>query len=176
MASRFAGQNSASDFKTAEYCRPSGYWNRPALGVHTREASSGRHLGRNNSLDARAGKRKSRHRWRRHRAIERFTMKQILRSGSVCNGSIVYSLHRGRSRRALVRVVLDCCGLYRVAWPDIGLSDLANLTRCKAAAREWAERNTVLEDRKTNVARRLKSLDNFWWSWSYIAQYVRGAA
>ena len=90
--------------------------------------------------------------------------------------TIVYSLHSGRSRRALVRVVLDCCGLYRVAWPDIGLSDLANLTRCKAAAREWAERNTVLEDRKTNVARRLKSLDNFWWSWSYIAQNVRGAA
>ena len=167
MASRFAAQDAASDFKTAEYCRPSGYWNRPALGVHTRGAGSGRHLGR---------KRKSRHRWRRHRAIERFTMKQILRSGSVCNGSIVYSLHRGRSRRALVRVVLDCCGLYRVAWPDIGLSDLANLTRCKAAAREWAERNTVLEDRKTNVARRLKALDNFWWSSSCVAQNIRGAA
>src|SRR5262249_53074481 len=69
MASRFAGQNAASDFKTAEYCRPSGYRNRPALGVHTRDAGTGRHLGQ---LDARAGKRKSRHRWRRHRAIERF--------------------------------------------------------------------------------------------------------
>jgi len=62
MASRFAGQNSASDFKTAEYCRPSGYRNRPALGVHTRDAGTGCHLGQNNSLDARAGKRKSRHR------------------------------------------------------------------------------------------------------------------
>jgi transposase-like protein len=103
-------------------------------------------------------------------------MKQILRSDSVCNGSIVYSLHRGRSHRTLVRVIPDCCGLYRVAWPDIGLSDLANLTRCKAAAREWAERNTVLEDRKTNVARRLKSLDNFWWARSYVAQNIRGAA
>ena len=125
---------------------------------------------------ARAGKGKSRHRWRRHRAIERFTMKQIFRSDSVCNGSIVYSLHRGRSRRALVRVVSDCCGLYRVAWLDIGLSDLANLTRCKAAAREWAEQNAVLADRKTNAARRLKSLDNFWWSWPYVEQNVRAVA
>src|SRR5215831_15149641 len=74
---------------------------------------------------ARAGKGKSRHRWRRYRAIERFTMKQILRSDSVCNGLIVYSLHRGRSRRALVRVVSDCCGLYRVAWLDIGTATSA---------------------------------------------------
>jgi hypothetical protein len=52
---------------------------------------------------------------------------------------------------------------------DIGLSDLANLTRCKSAAREWAERKVVIEDQKTNTARRLKSLDNFSWSSSYIA-------
>jgi hypothetical protein len=103
-------------------------------------------------------------------------MKEIRGSDSVCKHSIVYSLHRGRSRRALVRVVSDCCGLYRVEWPDIGLSDLANLTRCKAAAREWAERESVLQDRKTNAARRLKSLENFWWSSSYIAQNTRGAA
>ena len=90
--------------------------------------------------------------------------------------TIVYSLHRGRSRRALVRVVSDCRGLYRIEWPDRGPSDLANLTRCKAAAREWAERNAVLENRKTSAARRLKSLDNFWWSSSYIAHNVRGAA
>jgi hypothetical protein len=177
MASRFAGQNAASDFKTAEYCRPSGYRNRRALGVHTRDAGTGCHLGQNNSLDARARKRKSRHRWRRHRAIERFTMKQILRSASVCNGSIVYSLHRGRSQRVIVRVVPDYqTALYRIAWPDIGFSDTANLTRCKDAAREWAERNIVIEDRKSSAARRLKSLDNLWWSWSYIAQNVRGAA
>jgi hypothetical protein len=85
-------------------------------------------------------------------------------------------LHRGRSRRVLVRVVPDCCGLYRIEWPDCGLSDLANLTRCKAAAREWAERNAILEDRKNNAARRLKSLDNFWWSSSYIAQNDQVAA
>jgi hypothetical protein len=92
------------------------------------------------------------------------------------NHYIVYSLHRGRSRRVLVRVVSDRCGLYRVEWPDIGLSDLANLSRCKAAAREWAERKAALEDRKSNAARRLKSLDNFWWSSSHIAHNVQGAA
>ena len=90
--------------------------------------------------------------------------------------TIVYSLYRGRSRRALVRVVSDCRGLYRIEWPDRGLSDLANLARCKAAARQWAERNVLLADRKTNAARRLKSLDNFLWSWSCVAQNVRGAA
>jgi hypothetical protein len=95
---------------------------------------------------------------------------------AVDNQTIVYSLHRGRSRRALVRLVSDCRGLYRIEWPDIGLSDLTNLTRAKAAAREWAERNAVLEDRKTSAARRLKSLDNFWWSSSYIAHNVQGAA
>jgi hypothetical protein len=95
---------------------------------------------------------------------------------AVDNQYVIYSLHRGRSRRALVRVHSDCCGLYRVEWPDLGLSDLANLTRCKAAAREWAERNAVLEDRKTSAARRLKSLDNFWWSSSYTAHNVQGAA
>jgi hypothetical protein len=103
-------------------------------------------------------------------------MEEIRRSDSVCNHSIVYSLHRGRSRRALVRVVSACCGLYRVEWPDIGLSDLANLTRCKAAAREWAEQKAILEDRKSNAARRLKSLDNFWWLSSHVAQNLRGAA
>ena len=112
----------------------------------------------------------------RYRALERFAMKQILRSDSVCNDSIVYSLHRGRSRRTLVRVIPDCRGLFRVEWPDIGLSGLANLTRCKAAAREWAECKAMTEDRKTNAARRLKSLDNFWWSSSYVAQNIRGAA
>jgi hypothetical protein len=33
-----------------------------------------------------------------------------------------------------------------------------------------------LEDRKNNAARRLKSLDNFWWSSSYIAQTAQGVA
>jgi hypothetical protein len=88
---------------------------------------------------------------------------------AVDNQHVIYSLHRGRSRRALVRVHSDCCGLYRVEWPDLGLSDLANLTRCKAAASEWIERNAVLEDRKTSAARRL-------WLSSYTAHNVQGAA
>jgi len=101
-------------------------------------------------------------------------MKEILEANQFSN--VVFLLHRGRSRRILIRVIRDCSGLYRVEWPDIGPSDLANLTRCKAAAREWAERNAVLEDRKSSAARRLKSLDNFWWSSSYTAHKVQGAA
>jgi hypothetical protein len=83
-------------------------------------------------------------------------------------GGPIYSLHRGRSQRAIVRVV-PCGPLYCVEWPDIAPSPPANLTRCKAAALEWAERRAVIEDRKSNAARRLKSLDNFWWSSSHVA-------
>jgi hypothetical protein len=101
-------------------------------------------------------------------------MKTLPETNPSCN--IVFSLYRGRSRHVLARVVSDHGGLFRVAWPDIGLSDLANLTRCKAAAREWAEQKAILEDRKSNAARRLKSLDNFWWSSSYIAQNAQGAS
>lgn len=101
-------------------------------------------------------------------------MKEILEANQFSD--VVFLLHRGRSRRILIRVIQDCSGLYRVEWPDIGLSDWANLTRCKAAAREWAERNAFFQDRKSNAARRLKSLDNFWWSCSHVAQSLRGAA
>jgi hypothetical protein len=58
--------------------------------------------------------------------------------------------------------------LYRIDWPDIGLSAPANLTRCKDAARQWAERKVLTEDRKNTAGRRLKSLDNFWWSASLV--------
>jgi hypothetical protein len=80
----------------------------------------------------------------------------------------VYLLHRGSRRhsRELVRVV-PCdalASLFQVEWPDQGLSPPANRTRCMAAAREWAERQAMTEHRKKSVARRLKSLDNFWWS------------
>jgi hypothetical protein len=68
----------------------------------------------------------------------------------------------------LVRTIRDG-QLYRIEWPDIGLSDLTNLTRAKAAALEWAEQR-VMEDRKLPVARRLKSLDNFWWSSSPVRE------
>lgn len=79
-----------------------------------------------------------------------------------------YSLRRGRSPRALVRV-LPCGPLYCVELPDSGPSPIANLSRCKDAAREWAERRAAIGDRKSNAARRLKSLDNFWWSASPVA-------
>ena len=87
----------------------------------------------------------------------------------------IHCLHRGRARRPIVRIIPDGI-LYRIEWPDIGLSDLTNLTRAKAAAREWAERQTMTEDRKLPVARRLKSLDNFWWSSSPVRSNERAAA
>jgi hypothetical protein len=79
----------------------------------------------------------------------------------------VLTLHRGRSERPIVRIIPDG-NLYRIHWPDIGPSDLVNLTRAKAAALEWAEHQALAEDRKTNAARRLKSLNNFWWSSSPV--------
>jgi hypothetical protein len=87
----------------------------------------------------------------------------------------VFSLHCGSSRRALVRV-LPCGPLYRIAWPDIGLSQPANLARCQSAAREWAERNLMTDRHKMSGARRLKSLNNFWWSSSYVAPIAAGVS
>ena len=52
----------------------------------------------------------------------------------------IYCLYRGRLRRPIVRIIPDGI-LYRIEWPDIGLSDHTNLTRAKAAALEWAQRN-----------------------------------
>jgi hypothetical protein len=85
----------------------------------------------------------------------------------------IYSLHRGRSRKPLVRIIPDG-QLNRIEWPDIGLSDLTKLSRAKAAALEWAERQ-VIEDRKLPVARRLKSLDNFSWSSSPMRYFSEAA-
>jgi hypothetical protein len=87
----------------------------------------------------------------------------------------IHALFRGRSRQPIIRVIPDGV-LYRVEWPDIGLSDLTNLSRAKAAAREWAERQALTEGRNLSAARRLKSLDNFWWSSSPITQNERIAA
>lgn len=101
-------------------------------------------------------------------------MRALRQSDPFCKPK-TYSLHRGRSRRAIVTLV-PCAGLYRIAWPDARPSDLTNLTRAKAAAREWAEQKAMVEDRKMPVARRLKSLDNFWWSSSYVAQNKSAAA
>jgi hypothetical protein len=60
--------------------------------------------------------------------------------------------------------------LYRVDWPDIGLSGLVNLTRAKAAAREWAEQKAATDHRNLSMAQRLKLLENFWWSSSPVRQ------
>ena len=80
--------------------------------------------------------------------------------------SRIWSLYRGRSSRPVVRLIPNGA-LYRIEWPDIGLSDLTNLSRGKAAALEWAEQKAI-EDRKLSVAQRLKTLDNFSWSSSPV--------
>lgn len=86
-----------------------------------------------------------------------------------------WSLHHGRSLKPLVRIVPDAGSpLYRIEWPDIGLSDLANLTRCKDAALTWAERKVATEHRNLAVARRLKLLSNFRWSSSLVRQINTG--
>ena len=72
----------------------------------------------------------------------------------------IHSLYRGRSQHPIVRIIPDGV-LYRIEWPDIGLSDLTNLTRAKAAALEWAQQKAMTEGRNLSVAQRLKSLDNF---------------
>src|SRR5262249_28894139 len=83
----------------------------------------------------------------------------------------IYRLHCGRSNGPILEVVPDSStGLYRIAWPDIGLSVTANLTRCKQAALEWAEQRFLTENRTMSGARRLKSLNNFWWSASPVRQ------
>ena len=80
---------------------------------------------------------------------------------------LTYTLHHGRSTRPVLKLVPDESGLYRIEWPDIGLSDLANLTRCKQAALEWAQSQVMTDQGKRSGARRLKSLKNFSWSASY---------
>jgi hypothetical protein len=83
---------------------------------------------------------------------------------------LAHCLHCGQSKKTIVKVIPDDSGLYRIEWPDIGLSDIANLARCKQAALEWAEKAAEPRDRKTSVARHLKSLNNFSWSASCIRQ------
>jgi hypothetical protein len=79
----------------------------------------------------------------------------------------IHTLYRGRSQQPIVRIIPDGV-LYRIEWPDIGLSDLTNLTRAKAAALEWAQQKAVTEGRNLSVAQRLKSLDNFRWTSSPV--------
>jgi hypothetical protein len=84
------------------------------------------------------------------------------------NRRLEHRLHCGRSKKTIVKIVPDRTGLYRIEWPDIGLSDLSNLTRCKQAALEWAAQSAAPRERKTSVARYLKSLNNFSWSASLV--------
>jgi hypothetical protein len=87
------------------------------------------------------------------------------------NSKQAHALFHGRARTPIVEIVPDGePGLYRVVWPDIGLSGPVNLTRAKHAAEEWAERSFATEQRKISVARRLKSLSNFRWSASHVRQ------
>ena len=86
-----------------------------------------------------------------------------------------YSLHHGRLRRPIVRILPDSAALYRIEWPDIGLSAPANLARCMEAALAWGEQRLLTEHRKMNGARRLKSLDNFSWSASPVAPMPTGS-
>jgi hypothetical protein len=52
-----------------------------------------------------------------------------------------FGLYRGRCSVPTLRVVRDAVypGMWRVRWPDGRLSDMANLTRSKDAARRFAE-------------------------------------
>lgn len=87
-----------------------------------------------------------------------------------------YALYYGRARTPIVEIVADGNGLYRIAWPDIGLSEPVNLARAMQAAQEWAERFFVTEHRKISVVRRLKSLSNFWWSALPVSENVSAYA
>jgi hypothetical protein len=58
---------------------------------------------------------------------------------SVTSSVPIVALYRGRSRKPMLRLV-PFGPLYRIEWPDIGLSDLVNITRAKAAALERAQR------------------------------------
>ena len=86
-----------------------------------------------------------------------------------------YSLHCGRSQKPILRI-MPCGALFKIEWPDGTLSDIANLTRCKDAALEWAEQDAITKHRNLSVAQRLKLLANFSWSSSYVAQNERPAA
>jgi hypothetical protein len=107
---------------------------------------------------------------------KRIGMSEIHKPNPICKCTHkIYFLHRGRLRRPIVKVV-PFGRLFKIHWPDGEISDHINLTRAKAAALEWAQQKAVTEDRKSSVARRLKSLDNFWWSSSPVAQNDRTAA
>jgi hypothetical protein len=83
----------------------------------------------------------------------------------------VHVLRHGPRGRVLIGIVPDePTGLWRVLWPDIGLSAPVNLSRARDAARCWAESKVLRDLRKNGAERALKSLDNFSWSSSPVRQ------
>jgi hypothetical protein len=84
---------------------------------------------------------------------------------------LVWVLRNGRLRKPVVRVLPDDdSALYRIEWPDTGISPPANLSRCKAAALDWAQQKAATGHRNFSMAQRLKLQTNFWWSPSYVRQ------
>jgi hypothetical protein len=75
-------------------------------------------------------------------AIPRFTITPTP------NAQVQYCLHYGSNRRPLATVVPDAQwpGMFRIAWPDGQLSDMANLSRTKDAAMAIAERGPPRRD------------------------------
>ena len=83
----------------------------------------------------------------------------------------VWLLRNGRLRTPVAVVVPDDgSSLYRIKRSDTDLSSPANLTRCKAAALDWAQQQAAIKHRNLSVAQRLILQTNFWWSASYVRQ------
>jgi hypothetical protein len=63
-------------------------------------------------------------------------------------GSSRWSLYYGQHRTPLALVVASAryAGMWRIAWPDGQLSDIANLTRCKDAVAAVSERGPPRRD------------------------------
>jgi hypothetical protein len=63
---------------------------------------------------------------------------------------IPLALHNGRARRPLVLIVPDPVypGMWRLAWPDGRVSDMANLSRIKDAAIAICERGPPQRNRR----------------------------
>ena len=72
-----------------------------------------------------------------------------------------HSLHYGGSRKPLVTVIPDDTwpAMFHVAWPDVGLSSPANLSRCLDAARCWAEAGPPRRDARGRWEWRTRPID-----------------
>jgi hypothetical protein len=61
--------------------------------------------------------------------------------------SSIYSLHYGKSTKALAEVIPDneYPGMWRIRWPDGQLSDMANLSRAKDAAMVLVRKHGIID-------------------------------